>query len=62
MEITNRYTVRLNDGTGLVAWGTNDVKLANSKAKIWKGKVVDLSAVGRRLEKHGTPVNYSYRQ
>lgn len=60
MKITNRYGVKVNGK--LVPYGTNDVKKAKYFAGLWKGKVVDFSAIGRRLEKQGNIVEYTYRK
>lgn len=59
--ITNRYGIKLSDGS-FAAYGTNNVKLARFYAKKWNGKVVDLAAFGKRLQKTGTQVHYSYRR
>jgi len=60
VEITNRYGVKI--GKEIVPYGTNKIADARFRAKLWKGKVVDFAAVGKRYEKAGIPVKYAYRK
>lgn len=60
LRITNRYGVKVKGS--IVPYGTNDVKQARAKARLWKGKVVDLSAVGRRIQQKGGKVLFTYRK
>jgi hypothetical protein len=60
MEITARYGIII-DGK-IIPYGTNNVKKARLAAKGWNGKVVDLAAIGRKTEKSGVHVDYTYRK
>jgi hypothetical protein len=60
MKITSRYGIKVKNQ--LIPYGTNDIKKAKAQAKTWNGKVIDFSAVGRRLEKSGSKVEYTYRK
>lgn len=54
ITVTHKYGVRINGD--LAAWGTNDKRLANQKAKAWGGRVENLEALGRDLEKLGAKI------
>jgi hypothetical protein len=58
--ISNRYGVRT--ASGLACWGTNNPRTAKMMALRWDGKVVDYAAFGRRLEKKGAIIKYTYRK
>lgn len=60
MKITNRYGVKVKGE--IVPYGTNNIKIAKAKAKLWGGKVIDLATIGRKLEKLGDTVIYTYRK
>ena len=60
MNITNRYGVRVKGE--IVPYGTNILKNAQTNAEMWKGEVVDLAAIGRKMERHGEKVVYTYRK
>ena len=60
MKITNRYGVKVKGS--IVPYGTNKILEAKSRAELWKGEVIDFSAIGRKVEKAGNKVEYSYRR
>ena len=59
MKITNRYGVKVKGS--IVPYGTNKILEAKSRAELWKGEVIDFSAIGRKVEKAGNKVEYTYR-
>lgn len=60
MKITNRYGVKVKGC--IVPYGTNDIKRARASAKSWGGKIVNLSSIGRKIQKSGGKVLYTYRK
>jgi hypothetical protein len=60
MDIDHRYGIRVKGH--LVPYGTENIKTAQFRAKLWQGQVVDLAAIGRKFEKMGHKVNYTYRK